>query len=73
MLRALARRARARGTDVDRDLDLLASGSVRRQELLDRLADARQRALLDGRRRAAELFAAAGAEVRALADLAGLS
>jgi len=58
---------------VDRDLELLPSSPERRQELLDRLADARQRALLDGRRRDADLFFAAGNEVRALADLLGLA
>ncbi len=60
-------------TDVDRDLELIPSSPARRQELLDRLADARQRALLDGRRRDADLFFAAGNEVRALADLLGLT
>jgi len=59
-------------TDVDRDRELLPSSPQRRQELLDRLADARQRALLDGRRRDADLFFAAGSEVQALADLSGL-
>jgi len=57
--------------DVDRDFELIPSSPARRQELLDRLGDARQRALLDGRRRDAELFSAAGNEVRALADLSG--
>lgn len=57
---------------MDRDLESVPSSPVRRQELLDRLADARQRALLDGRRRDAELFAAGGDEIRALADLFGL-
>lgn len=57
---------------MDEDLELTPSSPVRRQELLDRLSDARQRALLDGRRRDADLFSAAGNEVRALADLSGL-
>ncbi len=58
---------------MDRDLELVPSSPERRRELLDRLADARQRALLEGRRRDADLFFAAGSEVRALADLAGLA
>jgi len=70
--RALSDEHEREATDVDRDLEVIPSGPVRRQELLDRWADARQRALLDGRRGDAMLFAAAVAEVRALVELCEL-